>query len=97
RASRLFPYTTLFRSFVSEELDTARGEGIDHLPDVVDGEVQDRVCRRHVVRLGIDEDVFSAPDVQGEQPIPLRNRQPQCVAVEPRSEEHTSELQSREN
>src|SRR2546430_16612692 len=90
--STLFPYTTLFRS-------------LDHGPGVVE-EVQAEVHERAGDRLAVDEQVLlgempaaGSHDHRGElrvERVPLSLRAGE-VDLAPRSEEHTSELQSQSN
>src|SRR5207302_6968387 len=95
-ASSLLPYTTLFRSDgPGEEPTSSRGvpargeEHVDDLAELVDGPEQVAPGARDL-QVGlvhappIPDDVLSGPGGLGE----LRGE---------RSEEHTSELQSREN
>src|SRR3712207_7637433 len=79
--STLFPYTTLFRSFIDAEhaLDPA-----------------------YAAAVGVDIDnlYISQPD-NGEQALEIadtliRSGAIDCVVIDSRSEEHTSELQSRQ-
>jgi hypothetical protein len=60
----------------------ARGELVDRGLDVVDREVQDRVRRRLVVGLRVDQRRAVARDVQREQAVRLVDLDPQRLAVE---------------
>src|SRR3712207_6900900 len=82
--STLFPYTTLFRS-EQPGVGELRGEvaAADH-PHVVAGR------RLHDPRVGGDDVVPHEPHV------PALHRWQIAVGEHPRSEEHTSELQSRQ-
>src|SRR3712207_7752427 len=78
--STLFPYTTLFRSQIAEQRLVARDADELHEP------LRVRVGRRHLeARLGRGRLRGLVHDAH--RPAPL---------VVPRSEEHTSELQSRQ-
>src|SRR5690606_41704513 len=79
--SPLFPYTTLFRSFVLSEADDEQPAQIAYYPDAFSPGSQ-RVLRR----LFPDAVLADAADAE-------------CFGLNAvsRSEEHTSELQSREN
>src|SRR5713226_1363414 len=46
------------------EFDALGGQLVDGLVDVVDGEIQDRVCRWNVIGLGVDVDGVWAGDLQ---------------------------------
>src|SRR3712207_7009270 len=79
--STLFPYTTLFRSCASFRVARARGVLLEYLPDA-------RTWQRH------------RPDVPWDDVLTERLarlfRDHRCVRTAVRSEEHTSELQSRQ-
>src|SRR3712207_8033661 len=75
--STLFPYTTLFRSFVSEEIDRLTDTGAAKPRDVA-------VFYRTNAQSRVFEEVF------------IRVGMPYKVVGGVRSEEHTSELQSRQ-
>src|SRR5690606_40373565 len=85
--SSLFPYTTLFRSHVCGDMGGADANdilsGIDHL---VDSGVADPG------RLGVTGGSYG-----GFMTAWLITQDSRFAAAVPRSEEHTSELQSREN
>src|SRR5690606_42099383 len=87
--STLFPCTTLFRSSAPGELGLARAYVTGHL-DVVGG-VYDviRALTAVVERLSTAERLAILRE--------LGPRHLRWLPVPPRSEEHTSELQSREN
>src|SRR3712207_7146820 len=78
--STLFPYTTLFRSG-SGRADH-RTDGVDRAVDLLDGVVVDDPQPHRAPGLGDAERVEQLPRIP--------------VAVPGRSEEHTSELQSRQ-
>src|SRR3546814_2675325 len=83
RTDTLFPYTTLFRSE-----PRAHGEHLDRAPR--SGRLHEGVGQpQHAVGVG----AHRARDVD-EQDDPARARAPGAVMDAPRSEEHTSELQS---
>src|SRR5207302_3743633 len=88
--STRFPYTTLFRSAL--HLHRAqRGELVEHLAQ--------RVGERLVVLLDGEIVVGIARSERAAQPSAIHDRQADRSAErrDGRSEEHTSELQSREN
>src|SRR5207253_9130281 len=92
--STLFPYTTLFRSLPAEADHQGQGAERDH---EAAHESEDRVR----------DDIVDATDVvvhpreqvpraaAGEEPDRLLHQAPEELPAEVRSEEHTSELQSR--
>src|SRR5690606_41911779 len=86
-SSTLFPYTTLFRSHPLPEVLGRLGKGPDPLDDL-----HDRVAEL----LHLDAELRGIPGVHADLldiPVLLRD-----LRLDPvRSEEHTSELQSREN
>src|SRR5207302_11136988 len=94
--SPLFPYTTLFRS----RGDAGDRPVADHVLDRlerevrVDGRRAEADEQRHVVHLtgvaGLDDEADARPGLLADEVVVHRIR-------EKRSEEHTSELQSREN
>src|SRR5215207_5793294 len=73
----------LLEALVALEDHAALGQGVHGRLDVVDREVEDRVGRRDVVRLGVDHDLPVAGEPQVEQAVLLLHAQPQGVAVEP--------------
>src|SRR5499427_6718207 len=64
------------------ELDSAGGERVDRGLDVVYREVEDGERGRRVVRLGVDDRVPPAGNVQGEHSVLLGDRDTECLAVE---------------
>src|SRR5207245_11306572 len=81
--STLFPYTTLFRSGVGGPHD----DGFPtHRPEAQD-------LRAHDPRPRLPRQILHEALVDGVRTAPLRHEV--CVPREDRSEEHTSELQSR--
>src|SRR3712207_7487036 len=79
--STLFPYTTLFRSHLDHQVRAA----VDHLGDVEE------------VRAGLDEAAqLHHPQHRAEIAAGRLHLRQQVDAAHPRSEEHTSELQSRQ-
>src|SRR5690606_41711222 len=91
--STLFPYTTLFRS--SEDADRARPLSFDLVGSDHDRAVSERLH----ARLGADGDVEATVEHVAEQrdDHELLLEHVEHLAHPARSEEHTSELQSREN
>src|SRR5436309_10276180 len=81
--STLFPYTTLFRSYLQALADRQRVGAVDIAKGLVGEETR---CGEH--RLAPRQDVV-------ERLVRHPNRRPRVAGG--RSEEHTSELQSREN
>src|SRR3712207_7671868 len=80
--STLFPYTTLFRSEVGVELGRQHREALVHpLQLVLLGVVQSGPRERELDVVPVDEVLLLGTD---------------ALALLPRSEEHTSELQSRQ-
>src|SRR3546814_5389599 len=84
RTDTLFPYTTLFRSLL-EEGDAALAELIEAHPSA------DRQQLRQLVRNTLDERKRNKPPHAFRELFRLLR---EVLAQEPRSEEHTSELQS---
>src|SRR3712207_7488441 len=85
--STLFPYTTLFRSLEEGQADGSAGEGGYHVPRFVGpGEVQN-LSQLVPARVLEGQEVLSLQ--RGSPHLPRRSRPT-------RSEEHTSELQSRQ-
>src|SRR5690606_39451451 len=86
------PYTTLFRSRQRDGLGAALGGGLSRGRRALPGraEAPDRHRRLRHPQRAADR----RPEAQG-LPVPVHPRGRLAVAV--RSEEHTSELQSREN
>src|SRR5690606_40426392 len=86
----LFPYTTLFRSSQEKELKALaakyKGADIKFTGRISDSEVQDYLMRCRAM-------IFSAEEDFGIIPVEAQA----CGRPVIRSEEHTSELQSREN
>src|SRR5215469_12748795 len=75
-------FLVLLDALVALERHATLGQFAYGRLDVVDREVEDRVGRRHMVRLGVDEDVAATRDVQAQQPVLLRHLQSQRLAVE---------------
>src|SRR5207302_8521984 len=93
--STLFPYTTLFRSVLG--LGNVEDTQPIHLPAV--GEAEQVIVRRADEEV-LDEVVFlgrSAGDAASAAMLRTKGGQRHPLDVALRSEEHTSELQSREN
>src|SRR5207302_10430368 len=88
--STLFPYTTLFRSFCQRPVrdPTANGAAIS-----IAGPRNCRICSSSNSK----ESLFYAPDSAARDRGSGGNRDYRCDTASRRSEEHTSELQSREN
>src|SRR5688572_32674941 len=84
--STLFPYTTLFRSARGGRAKVTQRAGLSL---VVDGQFRD--AGRHVEHRAAVRELASRFRRQ------CHGRQRDRVYVEPRSEEHTSELQSQSN
>src|SRR5690606_40831602 len=80
-SSTLFPYTTLFRSCREEQADAGAGR-VRHGKDGARVQAHGPRGRRRVLRVRGRRDRFPVVRPQG---------------IRARSEEHTSELQSREN
>src|SRR3712207_8646865 len=80
--STLFPYTTLFRSGVANALAVLHGEGLLH-----------GALRPEAVRINPDGGV-RLTDLSVQRPLRMGGHS--NVARNARSEEHTSELQSRQ-
>src|SRR3712207_8885800 len=78
--STLFPYTTLFRSRI--EIDLIEMKGIEFRA------VDNRLMALKLVQLGLSGAAMFGPDRQVLQPSEVLSKK--------RSEEHTSELQSRQ-
>src|SRR3712207_7594717 len=83
--STLFPYTTLFRSFVQWEA-TVYGSKIEACRKTADGSVEP--CSVRLAR-----EVFDQRPVLRDENVIRQSLDPRTIA---RSEEHTSELQSRQ-
>src|SRR5947209_17231592 len=83
--STLFPYTTLFRSARLKAIQESLRDGVDRQP--VDDELQRRRLVVDLLHEAIVEVGALSPDEIGRHRI---------VRLEARSEEHTSELQSRQ-
>src|SRR5580692_9811474 len=64
------------------QLDAPADQFVHGRVDVIDGEVEDRVGRRRVVGLGVDQRVAAAGQVQGQQAVLLGSLQPERLAVE---------------
>src|SRR5690606_39733275 len=91
----VFPYTTLFRSERGrgEEAEVAvplRGSAAE-VTRVLDRRVDHDAS---LIDRGLEAEVDAAEQAEGDGD---RLSHPGCTAAERRSEEHTSELQSREN
>src|SRR5690606_39826053 len=84
-SSTLFPYTTLFRSVQVRHRRAVRGRGDVHLPDGLGGPLVDRV-----------QDRTLPPPLGVHEQRPGDERGGVSGGARVRSEEHTSELQSRE-
>src|SRR3712207_9040281 len=89
--STLFPYTTLFRSEAEVDLGRGRGELPEHLPLVGPDRLDlDDLLAAEGAQVGFGEELFERGDqLVGEPRAELR-------VGHARSEEHTSELQSRQ-
>src|SRR5690606_40077510 len=95
RTSTLLPYTTLFRSTSDkiiklEEHRTNRGDGLSPV---------EQAAFREIARQ-LDSVVHREPDEPQapEEPVSVADEtRTDALTPDPRSEEHTSELQSREN
>src|SRR5690606_41177176 len=86
--STLFPYTTLFRSQVLADTYVR-----DYVPQIVRPEMMERV-RAHRERGDTVVMVSASPSIYLQ---PWAKAQGMAQVLATRSEEHTSELQSREN
>src|SRR5207302_3085288 len=90
-SSTLFPYTTLFRSQRDLSAEPLRGDAAARLEGALHRDRLERGVRPRLPRRAAgprDEHAAAALAVRGEQGHP---------GPDGRSEEHTSELQSREN
>src|SRR5690606_40593773 len=85
----LFPYTTLFRSVV---VRTGRGADVPAQTDQDRGQARRFLAQRDIAALGQGDSHGVTPSRRAWSRRGARPR-----ALESRSEEHTSELQSREN
>src|SRR5690606_39693282 len=86
----LFPYTTLFRS----RLDVGRGQRCVGTDELLGERLDGGLERVLVGDLAIDADGVELIRVAGAGPVEQGDLEP--ADVDHRSEEHTSELQSRE-
>src|SRR2546430_10301661 len=89
--STLFPYTTLFRSLMSDGNTKVLQNPQIRVLD------QQKATLKIGDRIPIATGSFSAGGVSGGGISPLVNTQFQYIDVDQRSEEHTSELQSQSN
>src|SRR5690606_41641368 len=90
--STLFPYTTLFRSGKAHPREGVRRQDGEHqLPHQDDDH---DLCGHHDRR---DEVLVTGAEELGVVLARERRREAQRIVARERSEEHTSELQSREN
>src|SRR2546422_5423702 len=85
--STLFPYTTLFRSLLPEDLDDA--QGAQHFVDHRQGNA---LQSPHLARLAAQSRPVGPRDQEQRR---RRRQRDECQLPIERSEEHTSELQSR--
>ena len=82
-SSRMMPRSSCGMLVVAQNLDPTLGEPVDRGVDVVDPEVEDRVVRRRVVGLGVDDRRPRATvEVQREDPVLDRRLDAEGVAVE---------------
>src|SRR5690606_40588650 len=94
RSSSLFPYTTLFRSVGNQPHLAVHGDCLS------ESQVLDSVVNHHLEVFDTD-DLLPEVRYYAEREVPVRDsvsKSPLCLGtLRIRSEEHTSELQSREN
>src|SRR5690606_40562450 len=96
-SSTLFPYTTLFRSHLLEHLDGLLACLRTAVPAVRSEPLRDLPPDREDGIQGSGRLLEDHRDILTPQLAKARARQGDHVLVADRSEEHTSELQSREN
>src|SRR3712207_6952413 len=87
--STLFPYTTLFRSIQNAVSVPLALERRDENNDVVERSIMGTFC-------AFDKYYGGAFDMEDARLLSMMARQASAVLVTSRSEEHTSELQSRQ-